>query len=442
MTSSINIFRELIKYLLQEVQTSGKHVRKSSDFTHSTNLTFDKTFLCILTNISRTIPLELYGWYGQFTDQQPVVTPSAFCQARQKLKASAFVEVLTHFVRRVYHGDMTASDLATWRKYLVLAVDGSKFDLPDTTEVIDAYGGQVNQYGTVAMANVHARFDVLNGLPYDVSLNPYKSSERTNAIEQLASLADLPLPSISLYDRGYPSASFAYMHQHLGLKYVIRTKLKFNKVITAFYESGATDELVTFTLNHSHKKELAEQGISVKANDTFTVRLVRITLPDGTPEILMTNLWASEDITVADLAELYGMRWVIETFFDRLKNLYRGMVFSSRLVNGVEQEFYGLILLYFLNAFVIKSCASMVKQVNDRRTKTYQINHNTALGFLKLFLIPLMYSPNSDELLGALRHLFVQHLVIKEHKPRDPKKARIKIKRRKNTSTKNSAYSV
>ena len=50
------------------------------------------------------------------------------------------------------------------------------------------------------------------------------------------------------------------------------------------------------------------------------VRLVRVKLPDGEVELLITSLMDIKKYPTALFKELYFKRWGIETFYDEFKN--------------------------------------------------------------------------------------------------------------------------
>lgn len=53
------------------------------------------------------------------------------------------------------------------------------------------------------------------------------------------------------------------------------------------------------------------------------MRLIRVDLPSGEIEILMTSLLDSQIYPAKIFKELYFLRWKIETFYDELKNKLR-----------------------------------------------------------------------------------------------------------------------
>jgi hypothetical protein len=75
------------------------------------------------------------------------------------------------------------------------------------------------------------------------------------------------------------------------------------------------------------------------------VRLVKIELEDGAVEVLGTSLLDAKPFPAADLKRVYDRRWGVETYYDRLKNIFAVERFSGRSVLSSEQDFFGLILL-------------------------------------------------------------------------------------------------
>jgi len=65
-----------------------------------------------------------------------VVTKSAFSQARQKLKAEAFVELNGVQVNYFY----THFPYRTWQGLCLLAIDGSTAQLPATPDIVAHFG--------------------------------------------------------------------------------------------------------------------------------------------------------------------------------------------------------------------------------------------------------------------------------------------------------------
>jgi IS4 transposase len=84
------------------------------------------------------------------------------------------------------------------------------------------------------------------------------------------------------------------------------------------------------------------------------VRLVRVRLDSGEIEVLMTSLLDGKKYQVGDFKWLYGKRWGVETYLDRLKNQLEVERFSSKKLIGVEQDFYGVVFISTLESALSK----------------------------------------------------------------------------------------
>ena len=71
-----------------------------------------------------------------------MVTSSAFGKARKKYSETAFIELLQGVTKRFYRD----RNLKRWSGLRVLAVDGSKYLLPNTKHLYNTFGGMTNQF--------------------------------------------------------------------------------------------------------------------------------------------------------------------------------------------------------------------------------------------------------------------------------------------------------
>jgi len=111
-----------------------------------------------------------------------------------------------------------------------------------------------------------------------------------------------------------------------------------------FVKSSEQELFVTETINEKCIRTLKELGFFKSKFDTVSYRLVKVILPSGETEVLMTNLDAS--FSIADLQELYRLRWGIETAFFRLKSLQILGTFSGYSPLAIQQDiFINLIFL-------------------------------------------------------------------------------------------------
>lgn len=99
------------------------------------------------------------------------------------------------------------------------------------------------------------------------------------------------------------------------------------RIVKEFISSGKKSKVVSLKLPPKDIKEAREINI----NDTsIKLRLVKVELPNGGYEILLTSLLNEKKVTVSDMKQLYAMRWMTETSFIHLKHKAYIEIFTEK----------------------------------------------------------------------------------------------------------------
>jgi hypothetical protein len=134
---------------------------------------------------------------------EPLVTASAYSQARYKLKHTAFIELNQEAVVKTLYSD---NNYQTFWGFRVLAVDGSRLLLPDSEEVCQEFGSIAwtngEQQGEHPYALASVLYDVLNRVAIDARLGKATAYEVDLAVEHLA---HTQTGDLLIMDRNYPS---------------------------------------------------------------------------------------------------------------------------------------------------------------------------------------------------------------------------------------------
>ena len=93
-----------------------------------------------------------------------------------------------------------------------------------------------------------------------------------------------------------------------------------------------------------------ERAKKIKLNDviipySFDLRCVKIHIPGGQIETLITNL-PREEFKRKEIGFLYNLRWTIETNYNHLKNAIHIEEFVGIKENSIKQEFYSVLIKY------------------------------------------------------------------------------------------------
>jgi hypothetical protein len=162
------------------------------------------------------------------------------------------------------------------------------------------------------------------------------------------------------------------------------------------------------------------------------VRLIRIDLPSGEIEILMTSLLDSKKYPSTMFKELYFLRWGIETFYDELKNKLNLEYFTGYSTISIMQDFFCAIFISNLQSVIVNDLQEELKIKNQNTKLDYKINTNLSYGFLKNRIIELLFKEAPlEQVFNELETLFLQNTIpIRENRnnKRDVGKYRNRIR--------------
>lgn len=369
-----NLTLKLTKLVLNVINSASfLNSSRTSEryFTRNRKLNFKNIMLFIIRGITKNIQSELRDFMIKALKQDESCSKQAFSKARQHIKYEAFRELVDYSVDLFY----AEAKYTKFHNYRILAVDGSKLNLPDSHELRSEFGFQTTSGESQVQGTASLLYDVCNNLILDAHLDKCKSNERILAEKHLQWLAENTLDNeLIIFDRGYPSAELINSVETKGFKYVMRCSTEFVKHI----KYTGKDAIVS----HKFKNR------SIKHPIRF--RIVEIEI-DNTIEYLITNL-ANSEFDAEELKELYHMRWGIETKYDDLKNKLSIESFSGLTKIAILQDYYASLFLSNFTAYLIYDNKEDIQKANmcNSRKYEYKQNVNQTIACLKDFVIDTM----------------------------------------------------
>ena len=388
-----------------------------SDFTRNRKLGFVDVMACIMNRVEKTTQVYLDRFRERFLPQQDettTYTKQSFAEARQKIRPEAFAWLNDAFVKRYY----AEPGYTTFLGLRVLAIDGCGMEVPDVDVVRALFGVAKGRKGAppAARARSSQLYDVFNGITLHALLKPYRTGERAMAYEDLQALlgsAGAAIPTLILFDRGYPSLPLIYFLRYHGLHFLMRVSANFYPKQLA---AAGPDGLVTLRLSAAHARQLKALGINVEAGTAITLRLGQVVLPNGTVETLVTDL-GPEILPAAAMPPLYFKRWPIETPYKADKYIVEIENFSGTSPRVIAQDYHAAILFSNMSAVVRADAGeafTAIKSQLKRKYATYRINFNLTVGNLKDRLLdffvygdPAETRPRYERLLNRLKRYVV-----------------------------------
>lgn len=299
--------------------------------------------LCLMTGFGRKgyrrAIAELQGGLGKAFGWPALAllpSPQAIGQARRSLSRTVCDEAFA----AVYDSCHAIAErpVAAYAGLRLVAIDGTRLSLPPTASLISAFGCPSNQRGVAAapMAGLVQLWDVGRNCPVAFGLTPCDGSERGEGRELLQHLGK---GDLLIGDRGFFGYAFFRDIYRRKARFLMRVPLWEGTVAAAFAASGADEAVVSIVPSRR-----------VAGAPPIPLRLLRIVLPNGTVEVLATNLWQYRGHDRATLGQLYTQRWRIETAFRDMKVFHALEQFSATYPDGIYQEIAAIQIFLLLTS--------------------------------------------------------------------------------------------
>lgn len=365
-----------------------KHCKaiKDSHFTRNRKLPLHQLLLSILSRKGRTLTMEIRSFIKSIKSKISISKPG-YLKQRQKLNPEVFLELSDFHVRNFYQDTTMVQRL---KGYLILAVDGSSVNLPNTVQNVELYGNASHKNAKPqAQLGISCLFDVLNKMIIDCTINKWKFSERNQALLHIDKCNSITgeKPRIVIFDRGYPSGEFFIDLMERNESFLIRIGATvFKKEQLAM---TADDEYVNIMFDKSrlspHKG--TQTADKLAKTGSIPLRFVRFELDNGSMEYLATNL-PMEEFNTSEIVYLYRLRWEIETAYDVLKNKLFIENFTGTKPIMIEQDIYATVYLCNVMHDILLDAKLEFNIKNHQKYKyKMEINKNIAIGIMKEELI-------------------------------------------------------
>ena len=226
----------------------------------------------------------------------------------------------------------------------------------------------------IVQAHCSLMHDVLNKISINCAVNG-KKSEKDFVLED--HLACCPPDAITIMDRWYEDYSIFAAHDAAGIHFITRAKLGGNfKQVGIFLQSGKQEDIVTLKMPASQKVLVRQHNWP----ERLQVRLVKVILPNGDPEVLITSLLNKTRFPAEDFGWVYQQRWGVETPFNFLKNQLDIERFSSAKIQAIAQDVYAMAFLNSFETILEKEAERTLQQSNQEsdREYDYQLNRSVA----------------------------------------------------------------
>lgn len=390
-----------MRSLISSSAYKERHLIGLGSFSRERKLSFKRMIALQLSKSIKSLQVRLNE--ALFLTQGFTVTASAYSQARQKYRHTAFIE-LSDFTRDYYY---KYGNLKRWRGLRVNAIDGSLLALPNHPETIEHFGTRPipatsqQPAQALAMCRLMGSYDVLNQVIHRVSLagcNSYEVKEAQGLLD------DFDKDDVVLFDRHYASYEFIARLTHQGCHFVIRCPRSTFREGNAVFEGGSWTKSATLTVPAGKKKVFELWGLPT----AVSVRFVRVILSNGETELLVTSL-DDKQLKPNDFHYLYGLRWGIETLYGLLKTRLNLENFSGYCLESVKQDIFASIFITNMESLLTCSVQEELKARSEGCRYEKQVNKVISFNAIKHQVYHLLFDMDIpiDDLLEKLMTLFI-----------------------------------
>lgn len=370
---STKFYLEMVRflhYIINDDYFCRRSTKRQMDFSRMRKMSFTDYIFAIIRGTKTSLQAGLNAFFDEQKNNQIEYSKQAFSKGRQRIKPEAFQELFQAVVDKFYE----KVELSSWHGYHLFGIDGTRLNLPCTSELSDLYGEQTSQGAPQVQALVSCLYDLLNGMIVDVRFEPCKSSERDAALDMITSFKTERVSNpVFIMDRGYPSAALIDAIIRAGHKFVMRCPTEFLRSMDL--------PLADNTFEHKF----------AKLKYPIKVRVVKIQLSEEITEYLITNLFET-DISVDDFKWLYNKRWGIETKYDEVKNKLEIENFTGYSLTAVLQDFYATAFLANLVGVLEYDLHEEIEEAhsNPENKHAYKMNISMTISELKRSVVEML----------------------------------------------------
>jgi hypothetical protein len=260
--------------------------------------------------------------------------------------------------------DTTKQPEAFYRGLRVVAMDGTRMEMPDEPELEAHFGRPGSRTGQAGYPQAQGVIlvECASHAILSAEIGPYHGDEWELSKYLLGALEP---GMLCLADRGYNGTEHWQQALASGAQLLWRASDGRHLPVLRMLDDGSYLSQIEASAPVRRRRAQADQN----APTTKTmVRVIEYQLPgaaNAQPRYrLMTSLLDDQQAPALELAALYHQRWQVESVFDELKTHLRmgRRTLRSKTPELVRQEFYGLVLAHYAVRWLLHEGASQSAQ--------------------------------------------------------------------------------
>jgi hypothetical protein len=318
-------------------------------------------------------------WTGKHRGKRLSANTGGYSQARSRLSLDVAEKVSDMIFESL---QAEARTVASWDRAMFI-LDGSSVLMSHSAELVAAYPPQANQCGEShwPVMRVLVAHDVVSGLAVRPCWGPVNGplavSEQGMAKEMMRRL---PTGCGVMGDRNLGVFSVAYHAHQQNHPCLFRlTDVRAGKLNGGVKPNSKTDRAIQWASSPADRRNNPE--LPKQSSVAGRLLAFKITGPDGKKQKLY--LFTTLDLPAAQILEMYGYRWNIETDLRTLKRQVRMEMLDVRSKAMAEKELVLAVAAYNLTRATINEAATALNL--HPRDFSFSLAQDTLNAFLPAF---------------------------------------------------------
>ena len=298
----------------------------------------------------------------------------------------------------------------------VFAADGSKFNLPATNEIREKFdpesGLDHSGKGHYPQCLVSTIFDVFRRLPIARTVVGIKEASEREELKKL--IPYVPLNSLWLFDRGYPSYEIIhYLMKNYNGYFIFRCPASSTfSAVENFVKSKKKEDVIWIDPSKRYLSKISKKERS--ENKAIRLRVIRLVSPDGTVSVLLTNLFDKKEFKGKEIINLYFRRWEVENYYRDEKITMNIEKFHGKTVNSILQELYASMIMSVISRVILVLTSEKIYSGE----KEFQFKNSLVTIASDA---ALLVSEDPEKALSIFEEVITEISRVKYHRPKKPR---------------------
>jgi hypothetical protein len=306
------------------------------------------------------------AWAGGASQPRPV-SKSSISALRTRTGSAPLRDLIRSCCMPM--ADPVRQPAAFYQGLRLMAIDGSRIELADEADVVQAFGRPGSRTGEAGypQAQCVVLAECATHAIVAAELGPYRGDEWELCQWLLGALEP---GMLLLADRGFNG--FEHWQQALATGAQLLWRATESRLLPVRQTLADGSYLSVIEPTGKSKQSTAQQALPVRV---IEYKLPGV--PDSAPRYrLITSLLDPQQAPALELAALYHQRWQVEAVFDELKtHLRQGRrVLRSKTAELVRQEFYGWVLTHYAVRWLLHEGAARSGQADAELSFTRHVH--------------------------------------------------------------------